>query len=33
MIESTTPQQPVTHITVVLNWFEELKRTVAGDTK
>jgi hypothetical protein len=33
MIESITPQRPVTHITVVLNWFEELKRTVAADTK
>ena len=33
MIESITPQRPVTHITVVLNWFEELKRTVAGEVK
>ena len=33
MIESISPQRPVTHITVVLNWFEELKRTIASDTK
>jgi serine/threonine-protein kinase len=33
MIEWAAPQQPVTHINVVLNWFEDLKRTVAADTK
>ena len=33
MIESTVPQQPATHITVVLNWFEELKRAVPGAAK
>jgi len=33
MIESTLPQQPVTHINVVLNWFEDLNQRVAGDKK
>jgi len=26
MLQSSRPELPVTHINVVLNWFEELKR-------
>jgi hypothetical protein len=28
MVQPVEPEQPATHINVVLNWFEELKRRV-----
>ena len=33
MIQSKVPEQPATHINVVLNWFDELKGLVPSGAK